>query len=305
MATTTSLTKQLPTRTDEKPKKPAPVTAQNQVTTVVLGGRTYIFRHAELMPPHDPDEKQSLREDIAARGVQTPVLVTEDGVVVDGHTRLLIAAELGHTDIPVEVMVGLSDEEARQRAVALNVHRRHLSQEQKRVLIARNLMADPNRSNGVIAADLKVDRKTVETVRREMEATGEVPMLSETQGKDGKSRPRRIEKKKTAGKTAPSPASPDREAVSPDSPDSDADTGPQVEAADFKAGTSGTQVDEAAAKRRTKDQLWKIGDALETLGVEIQDVSEERESTWTRAQLVGFMKRLREEAIDLKALIES
>ena len=41
----------LPTRPGEKPKTPAPVAAQNRVTTVVLGGRTFTFRYAELMPP--------------------------------------------------------------------------------------------------------------------------------------------------------------------------------------------------------------------------------------------------------------
>lgn len=56
MATTSSLTKQLPTRTDEKPKKPAPAADQNQATTVVLGGRTFTFRYTRHGPAFNNED---------------------------------------------------------------------------------------------------------------------------------------------------------------------------------------------------------------------------------------------------------
>lgn len=49
-----------------------------------------------------PEELAVLRDDIAARGIQMPVLLGPDGRVWDGHHRLCVAYELGLVDIPVE-----------------------------------------------------------------------------------------------------------------------------------------------------------------------------------------------------------
>jgi len=279
------------------------VASQNRLTKVVLGGRTFTFRYAELMPPHDPDEMLNLRRDIAARGVLTPILVTEDGVVIDGHTRLLIARDLGLTDVPIVVKVGLTEEEARQLAVVLNVHRRHLDREQRRELIASLLKVDPTRSNAAIGADAKADRKTVEAVLQKLEGTGDIPELGVTRGKDGKDRPRRNNNTTPAGKAAPAPAAPAPEAVAPDTPSPDTDG--QIEAAVQKPGLSGALVDEAMAKRRANDRLWEIGSAIEHLGVEIQGVSEEDKDNRSRPQLRQFLKQLRGEVKKLSAWIES
>ena len=55
-------------------------------------------------------------------------------------------------------------------AVSLNIHRRHLTGEQKRELIAKLLKAKPEASNRSIGAQIKVDDKTVASVRRELES---------------------------------------------------------------------------------------------------------------------------------------
>ena len=61
------------------------------------------------------------------------------------------------------------------RAV-FNVHRRHLTAEQKRELIAKLLKAQPENSNRAIANATKVvDHKTVGKVRTDMEDRGEIP----------------------------------------------------------------------------------------------------------------------------------
>jgi len=69
-----------------------------------------------------------------------------------------------------------------------NIHRRHLTAEQKREVIAKLLKAAPEKSNRQIAATVKADDKTVGSVRRELEATAEIPQLTKTIGKDGKAR---------------------------------------------------------------------------------------------------------------------
>jgi hypothetical protein len=55
-------------------------------------------------------------------------------------------------------------------------------------LIAKVLKAKPEASNRQIAKQVKADDKTVATVRRELEATAEIPQLEKTTGADGKAR---------------------------------------------------------------------------------------------------------------------
>jgi hypothetical protein len=56
-----------------------------------------------------------------------------------------------------------------------NLHRRHLTAEQKRDLIAKLIETDPTKSNRQIAKTVKVDHKTVASVRAEKEGRGEIP----------------------------------------------------------------------------------------------------------------------------------
>jgi hypothetical protein len=72
--------------------------------------------------------------------------------------------------------------------ISANIHRRHLSADQKRDLIAKVLKAKPEQSNAQVAAQVKADDKTVAKVRKELESTSEIPKLEKTVGKDGKAR---------------------------------------------------------------------------------------------------------------------
>jgi hypothetical protein len=72
--------------------------------------------------------------------------------------------------------------------LSANIHRRHLTAEQKRELIAKVLKAQPSKSNRTIAKQAKVDDKTVAVVRGKLEATAEIPQLTKTIGADGKTR---------------------------------------------------------------------------------------------------------------------
>ena len=49
----------------------------------------------QFMPPLLPSEYQALTESIRAHGVQVPVIVDENGAIIDGHHRDQIATELG------------------------------------------------------------------------------------------------------------------------------------------------------------------------------------------------------------------
>src|SRR5262249_26299599 len=74
--------------------------------------------------------------------------------------------------------------------ITQNIHRRHLTGEQRCELIAKLLAARPEASNASIAKIAKADDKTVAAVRREKEATSQIPRLEKRLGADGKARKR-------------------------------------------------------------------------------------------------------------------
>lgn len=79
----------------------------------------------DILPPLSSSQKRQLRKSIEADGVLVPVLVLPDGRIIDGHHRWEIAGD----DVPVRI-VKADEEKARALAIALNLARRHLSNEQ-------------------------------------------------------------------------------------------------------------------------------------------------------------------------------
>ena len=73
--------------------------------------------------------------------------------------------------------------------VSANIHRRHLTAEQKRDLIAALLKATPEKSDRQIAKTVKASPTTVGTVRTEMEARGDVSKLDTRQDSKGRRQP--------------------------------------------------------------------------------------------------------------------
>jgi hypothetical protein len=160
---------------------------------------------ADLFPMMSPDDLRVLGEDIKANGL-SKVVVTCDGQLLDGRNRL-DAMELAGLPIraktdsrygvnlfskqfsistPLEIHSGNHDPYA--YVVSANIHRRHLTTAQKSELIAKLLKADPTKSDRAIAATVKVDNKTVAAKRAKLEASEEIPQLTERTGADGKTR---------------------------------------------------------------------------------------------------------------------
>ncbi len=81
--------------------------------TIMFNECTFKCPFADALPPLKPEERDELRENIRQHGVIVPIKVDEQDNVLDGHHRLEIAVELGLTDIPVKVVPGLSEAEAR------------------------------------------------------------------------------------------------------------------------------------------------------------------------------------------------
>jgi ParB-like chromosome segregation protein Spo0J len=130
----------------------------------------------QLLPPLSPNEFAALKDDIAMHGIRVPVIVDEDGEIIDGHHRYTAAVELGLrlSEIPVEIRSGLSEMEKRQLSRSMNMQRRHLSSKQKRQLIISELEEDHLQSNNSIALRLGVSDVTVGAIRRKLGLTSDV-----------------------------------------------------------------------------------------------------------------------------------
>ncbi|MBR0945914.1 ParB N-terminal domain-containing protein [Bradyrhizobium liaoningense] len=193
---------------------------------------------ADLFPMMSPDELKALGEDIRQNGMRVDIAVTRtrDGhwSLVDGRNRLDAAEVVGLSitiaGYPPEsefLFVKVGDEARRaaftddpyRYALSANIHRRHLTGEQKRELIAKVLSAQPEKSNRSIAKQIKVDDKTVGNVRRELEQRAEIPHVSTVE--DSKGRKQQVHKpvkarteavKATAAPTAPQAEHPIRAA---------------------------------------------------------------------------------------------
>jgi hypothetical protein len=143
------------------------------------------------LPPLTPEQYEALRGSIAVNGVLVPILVDGDGPVrsiIDGNNRKCIADELGY-DCPEIVREGLTEEEKRLLARYLKLARRHLTQDQRRQIIADQLHETPHRANNWNAKQLGCHHATVASVRSQMEATCQIDKFGRTLGADGKYRP--------------------------------------------------------------------------------------------------------------------
>ena len=75
--------------------------------------------------------------------------------------------------------------------LSVNAHRRHLTPEQKREVIAKILQARPEKSDRQIAKQVKVDHKTVGAVRGKQEDVGKIPHVEKRTDTRGRAQPAR------------------------------------------------------------------------------------------------------------------
>lgn len=154
---------------------------------ILIGKTAYQTPYQNLLPPLTEEENETLKNDIAERGIIVPVVIDDQYNIIDGHNRLRIAVEIGLADIPFDIRVGLTEAEKSQLAQDLNLHRRHLDKEKRQALAVR--LRQDGLSYRQIADKLGVSEKTT---RNDIASTAEnsaVDMPSRITGKDGKERP--------------------------------------------------------------------------------------------------------------------
>lgn len=101
-------------------------------------------KYADVMPPLSSDERELLAQSIAAEGVRVPILVDEDGEIIDGKHRYEIAP-----NCPRQLIAGLTTPaQKKAAAVKFNIARRNMTAEQRDELatkqrdIAKELAAE-------------------------------------------------------------------------------------------------------------------------------------------------------------------
>jgi hypothetical protein len=178
---------------------------------------------ADLFPLMSRDELRELGKDIKKNGLRIPISVWKQQkhfppVLLDGRNRLDameaigmgVEVEHGGTESDpcvrlwrsgwpietVEVRGDHDDGDPYVAIVSLNIHRRHLTAEQKRELIAKLIKATPKKSDRQIATATKTDHKTVASVRAEQEARGEIPHVSTRTDSKGRQQPAKKPKTK-------------------------------------------------------------------------------------------------------------
>jgi hypothetical protein len=172
---------------------------------------------AELLPLVQGDDLSGLVGDIAVNGLRDKVdlYYDRDGKawLLDGRNRLDALESLGED---------LFDDKGKLRAefqnfpppkllteadcvlfvISKNIHRRHLTNQQKRDLVAKLLKEKPEASNRQIAKQVRVDHKTVAKVREQNEGRGEIPHVetrTDTKGRKQPVNPRGLTEKSRLG----------------------------------------------------------------------------------------------------------
>jgi hypothetical protein len=197
--------------------------------TETAGTTSSPFRWRDVLPIHpaaddyplmsetDPASLKELSEDIKANGLIDPIVLwTKDGkLLLDGRNRLDAMERAGllsinkHGDLcdlrsGNEIKLQFYTEgDPYALALSLNVHRRHLTSEQKRDLIAKVLKAKPEASNLQIAKQTKADDKTVAKVRTELETRSEIPNVPTRTDSRGRKQPTKKSKPLNKPKAAP------------------------------------------------------------------------------------------------------
>lgn len=141
-------------------------------------------RGAQL-PELRPADYEALKADIEERGLLVPILVDQNGDVVDGRHRRRACLELGLVPTTVSVHVR-TVAESHDVGLAVNLARRQLTTKDKRRIIMATLILAPAKSDRAIAAAIGVSHPTVAAVRRELQERASMERFTTPdQGDDG------------------------------------------------------------------------------------------------------------------------
>ena len=143
-------------------------TAQPLPTSMPTPTHEYDFHPlAELFPLIEGEEFDALVEDISVRGLLVPIMLHQ-GKILDGRNRYNAAKRAGYKFTQRDFRELSSGLDPEGYVISTNIHRRQLSNKQKREVIGKLIEAKPDASDRAIAKLASVDNKTVASVRDEL-----------------------------------------------------------------------------------------------------------------------------------------
>src|SRR5262249_53547274 len=128
---------------------------------------------ADIFPLMEGAEFDELVADIKAHGLREPITIFEDKIL-DGRNRYRACQAAGIEP----TFTTYTGDDPVAYVISANIHRRHLTAEQKRDLIAELIKAQPEKSNRQIAKATGVSHPHVAKVRGELEKTGDVETVT-------------------------------------------------------------------------------------------------------------------------------
>jgi ParB-like chromosome segregation protein Spo0J len=173
----------------------------NSTSTINKSWRRWLRIHpvAELLPLLDKESLAALAAGIKKHGLKQRVSIIDDEggnvVLIDGRNRLDALELLGEDITPDNGTIFERfppDIDIYAHVISLNIHRRHLTSNQKRELLGNLLQVTPEKSDRQIAELAKVDHKTVAVVRKEKEARGEIPHAETRTDTRGRRQPAKV-----------------------------------------------------------------------------------------------------------------
>ena len=148
-----------------------------------------------VVPDLSASDYEALLTSVRDPGVLVPIVIDEDGFIIDGHHRWRAAQDAGRRDVPFIILPGLTEQQKREEARRLNLARRHLTTAQKYDIIDEQLRETPEKSARTIGRTLGVAHKTVEKRKKKLEAEGEIPVLDYVEDEQGRRQPRHKRRK--------------------------------------------------------------------------------------------------------------
>jgi hypothetical protein len=169
---------------------------------------------ADIFPLMEGAEFDALVADIKKNGHHARI-VLKDGMILDGRNRYRACRKLGIE--PSFACEAYSDQirDPAAYVISANIHRRHLTAEQKRDLIAKLIKAQPEKSDRAIGKMAKADGKTVAAIRAKQEGRAEIPHIEKRTDTKGRKQPAQ-KKTNTKGRKRPTQTAKPKRSTSQD-----------------------------------------------------------------------------------------
>lgn len=139
--------------------------------------------YKNLIPRPIPEEYEDIKKSIQETGIEVPVILNPQKILIDGYTRYQIASESKIQEIPFETKSFSSEQEERNFIIRRNLKRRHLNTMQKSE-IGIKLMAQiqedamerqrthggtaPGKKKTLVGSQPTTDGKVVEIVAKQI-----------------------------------------------------------------------------------------------------------------------------------------